>query len=176
MHAHTHRTPSWIQPRQGRTGFSTERYGKAFLWSCRVQHEDLWCADVLRISGLWEAYSWVTSILNSGCHCYISLWGWNTIMWPTGCLSHKLYVFGKVHTRTTLAKIRINVTEQIHFPHNLGWDTKKCFWHPYITYVYRAKKNHASIISTSLCSGGFLISLQNRQIFLYINTWGYTLG
>lgn len=31
------------------------------------------------------------------------------------------------------------------------------------------KKIHAAIISTSLCSGDLLISLQNEQRFLYIN-------
>lgn len=59
------------------------------------------------------------------------------------------------------AKIRIPVTEQIRFLHNLGWDSKKWFQHPYATYVYRVKEIHASVYSVSLCSGGLLINLQN---------------
>lgn len=61
------------------------------------------------------------------------------------------------------------MTEQIYFLHNLGWDSKKWFWHLYVTYIYREKKIHVSITGTFLCSGGLLISLQNRQRVLYIN-------
>lgn len=137
---HTQKIPYWAQAWQEKTGFSTEHCGKASLWLCRVQHEGLWYADVFGILGSWEAYSWITSILNLGCHCSISWSGWNSFMWPTGCLSHKLYMFGKVLIWTILVKIRIHVTEQIHFLHHLGWESKEWFWHPYVTYIYKVKK------------------------------------
>ena len=60
-------------------------------------------------------------------------------------------------------EIRIRIIEQVPFQHSLRLDNKKQFWHLYITYVYRVKNVHASIISTSLCSGVLVTSLQNRQ-------------
>lgn len=60
-------------------------------------------------------------------------------------------------------EIRIHVIEQVHFPHYLGLDSKKCFWHLYVNNVYRIKNVHASIISTTLRSGFLFTSLQNRQ-------------